>query len=313
MFMPEVYSSPLVSHRLLILVALFVVVATLLFMRLPIPPTFAGRTIENAGHMPVFLLVTLGLLIVLRQDFKFAGARLYALAGLLGVGLGLASEVIQRPLARDASWEDVFADTMGAVCALALYALFDRGSQLRRGARLAAFVVALGCIVFYVAPLVRMTAAYVHRNGQFPVLADFRSRIETFWIVGYGVSRSIERDALEIEFLRGRFPGVSLHEPVSDWSGFKTLLIDVENPDDVKLDFTVRVHDRGHGEGYADRFNRHFELAAAQRRTLRIELADVARAPKTRRMNMRHISDIRLFRDAPEGARRLRIYTLRLE
>src|SRR4051794_6282005 len=97
-------------------------------MRLPVPPTYAGRTIENAGHLPVFFLLTMGLLIVMRTDFKVEGARLCALAGLMGVGLGFLSEVIQRPLSRDASWEDVFSDTVGAACALAVYALFDRRS-----------------------------------------------------------------------------------------------------------------------------------------------------------------------------------------
>lgn len=301
------------SHRLLILVALFVVVATLLFMRLPVPPTYAGRTIENAGHMPVFALVTMGLLIVLRSDFKVDGARLYALAGLTGAGLGFLSEVIQRPLARDASWEDVFSDTVGAVCALAVYALFDRRSGLSRGTRWLALIVALSCVTFYVTPLARMAAAYLHRNAQFPVLADFRSSTELAWIVGYGVNRSIERGALEIEFARGPFAGVALHEPVADWRKFKTLLIDLENPDDVKLDFTVRVHDRGHASSYNDRYNRHFELAPRERRTLRIGLDEVQRAPRGRLMNMDRISDIRLFRDAPDGANRLRIYALRLE
>jgi VanZ family protein len=302
-----------VSHRLLILVALLVVAATLLFMRLPVPPTYAGRTIENAGHMPVFFLVTLGLLIVLRNDFKVEGARLYALAGMIGAGLGFLTEVIQRPLARDASWEDVFSDAVGAVCALAVFALFDRRSRIPRTGWLVALVAALGCLAFYVTPLVRMTVAYVHRNGQFPVLADFRSPIEPFWTVGYGTNRTRERGALEVEFVGGPWPGVSWHEPIPDWSAYRTLLIDVENPDATKLGITVRVHDRGHWQNYRDRFNRHFELAAGERRTLRIELADVARAPKGRLMNLRQISNIALFRDAPEGSRRMRIYTLRLE
>jgi VanZ family protein len=302
-----------VSHRLLLLVALFVVVATLLFMRLPVPPTYAGRTIENAGHLPVFFLVTVGLLIVLRSDFHFEGARLYALAGLIGAGLGFLSEVIQQPLARDASWEDVFSDTVGAMCGLAVYALFDRRSRIPRSTWLVALLVALGCIAFYLTPLVRMAAAYVHRNGQFPVLADYRSPAELAWIVGDGINRSIERDALEVEFVRKRYPYVSLHEPVPDWSAFKTLLIDVENPDTVGLGVTVRVHDFGHSSEYGDRFNRHYELAAGERRTLRIILGELEHAPKGRLMNMRHISDIRLFRDTPDGARRLRIYSLRLE
>jgi len=302
-----------VSHRLIILVSLLVVVATLLFMRLPIPPTYAGRTIENAGHLPVFFLVTIGLLVVLRNDFKFEGARLYALAGMIGAGLGFLSEVMQRPLARDASWEDVFSDCVGAACALAVYALFDRRSRLSRATWLVALVTALASVAFYVTPLVRMGVAYVHRNGQFPVLADFSSPVEPFWTVGYGTNRSRKGDALEVEFVGGPWPGVSLHEPIADWSRYRTLLIDVENPDSEKLDVTVRVHDRGHWQIYSDRFNRHFELAPGERRTLRIALADVARAPKGRRMNMREISNIALFRDTPGGARHMRIYTLRLE
>jgi hypothetical protein len=302
-----------VSHRLLIFVALFIVVATLLFMRLPVPPTFAGRTIENAGHMPAFFLVTFGLLVVLRADFRIDGARLYALAGMIGAGLGFVTEVIQEPLARDASWEDVFSDAVGAVCALAVYALFDRRSRLTRATRLAALAVALACLTFYVTPLVRMGVAYAHRNGQFPVLADFGSPMDELWMVDYGTDHSLDGGALAVDFVRGRWPGVSLREPVPDWSSYRTLLIDVENPDAIKLGFTVRVHDRGHWREYSDRFNRRFELAAGERRTLRIDLGEVARAPKGRLMDMRQIADVTMLRDAKDGGRLLRIYTLRLE
>ena len=301
------------SHRLLILVALFVVVAMLLFIQLPVPPTYAGRTIENAGHLPVFFLITLGLLIVLRSDFKIEGARQYLYAGLLGTGLGLISEIIQRPLSRDASWEDVFSDVAGTLTAIALYALFDRRTRIARGTRVFAFAVALCCIVFYLAPLVRMATAYMHRNSQFPVLADFRSDGDLVWIVGDGVNRAIERDALAVEFARPRYPGIALYEPFPDWRGYQALVIDLENPDDSPFRLTVRVHDRGHSEAYTDRFNRQIDLAPRARRTIRIPLVEIERAPKSRLMNMRHISDIRLFRNRPEGAGRLRIYSLRLE
>jgi hypothetical protein len=298
---------------MLYLIALFVMAGLLLFVPLPFTPSYFGRTIENAGHTPLFFLLTLGLLLVLRTDPRFSGARLYALAGMVGAGTGFLSEVIQRPLARDSSWEDVAADALGVVLALAVYAIFERRSPLRRWHRVGAFVVALGCIAIFLVPIVRMARAYVHRNAQFPVLADFRSRMELYWTVSIGVNRFIIDDALAVEFGNEEFPGVSFHEPVPDWRGFKTLLIDVENPDSRPLELVVRVHDRKHTRAFVDRYNKTFGLAPGERRTLRIALEDILHGPRHRVMDMAHISDITLFKGARGGSPVLHIYTLKLE
>jgi hypothetical protein len=311
MFMREVYWA--VSRRLIFLCGFVLVAAALLFVPLPIPPTYAGRTIENAGHTPLFLIATLFVLFVLRHDLQVAGARLYWLAGIIGMGAGLLSEAIQKPLRRDASWEDVFADAVGVLFALALFALFDRRAAIGKGTRLAAATVALVCAVMYLEPIVSMARAYLHRNGQFPVLADFSSSTELYWVVGYGVNRDIVRGALEVTFDADKFPGLSLHEPVPDWRGFKTLVIDVENPEAVPLNLGVRVHDRRHGKTYVDRFNRRFDLEPAERRSLRIPIDEIRHAPRERLMDMARISDITLLRGGKTGSQRVRIYTVRLE
>ena len=298
---------------MLYMLILFVLAGLLLFVPLPVSPTYAGRTIENAGHTPLFFLVTLGVLFTMRDHPRFQGASLYALAGMIGAGTGFLSEVIQKPLARDASWEDVFADAVGAVLALAVYALFERRTKLRVWQRLGALAVALSCIAIFLAPIVRMARAYVHRNGQVPVIADFHSRIELYWTLSFGVNREIVDDALEVEFVADEFPGVSFHEPVPDWRSFRTLIIDVENPASERLNLGVRVHDRRHKHAFGDRFNRRFELAAGERRTLRIPLEDIRQGPRRRLMDMAHISDITLFRGADSGSRQLRVYSLRLE
>jgi len=302
-----------VSRRLLYLLLLFVLAGLLLFVPMPIAPTYAGRTLENAGHTPLFFLVTLGVLFTMRDHPRFPGVRLYALAGMIGAGAGFISEVIQKPLARDASWEDVAADAVGAVLALAVYALFERRTKMRAWHRLGALAVALSCIAIFLTPIVRMTRAYVHRNGEFPVLADFHSRIELYWTLSFGVNREIVGDALEVEFVADEFPGVAFHEPVADWRNFKTLVIDVANPAAEPLDLGVRVHDRQHNHTFNDRFNRRYPLAAGERRTLRIPLEDIRNGPRQRLMDMAHISDIKLFRGGQAGSRRLRVYSLRLE
>ena len=301
------------SRRLLVLLTLLLVGSLLLFARLPIPPTEAGRTIENAGHLPLFLMVTLSVLFVLRERTSFTGARLYALAGLVGIGAGFLSEVIQRPLRRDASWEDVLADAVGAICALAVYAMFDRRSGLQRWHRILAVMVAVACVAIYVAPIVTMTRAYLHRNGQFPVLANFQSPMEMFWTRNIGVRREIADGVMQVHFVADETPGVSFHEPVQDWSAYKILVIDVENAGEEPLNLGVRVHDRRHNWTFNDRYNRSYALAGRERHTLRISLDDIRHGPKSRPMDMKRISDITLFRDGKTGARELRIHAMRLE
>jgi hypothetical protein len=301
------------SRRLLLLLALVIVASVLLFVRLPVQPTYVWRTLENAGHMPLFFLVTLGVMFVLRGDARFTGPRLYLIAGLAGAGAGLLSEVIQRPLARDASWEDVYADIVGVVCALATYALLDDRHPLRRWMRLIAMFVAIGCIAIYVTPIVNMARAYLHRDGQFPVLASFQSRLELYWTVSIGVRRDIVDDTLEVQFVADDFPGLSFHEPVPDWSAYRSLVLDVENPADQTLHLGVRVHDLKHNRQFNDRFNRRFDLAARQRKTLRISLTDLQHGPRTRLLNLRQISDITLFRGEKSGSNLLRIHSIRLE
>lgn len=301
------------SRRILLFIVFAVVAAALLFVPLPIKASYAHNTIENAGHTPLFFLATLFVLYVLRHDFHFTGGRLYALAGVIGTGAGVLSEVMQKPLRRDASWEDVWADTVGVLCALAVYAIFDSALRRRPVVRIGAALVVVVCAVIYLTPLVNMARAYQHRNSQFPVLADFRYDVNRFWVVGYGVNREIGRGALDVQFVSTEYPGVSLFEPVEDWRRWRTLVIDVENPDEETLHLVVRVHDARHIHAFHDRFNRAYELAPGERRTIRIPLEDIRTGPRSRVLDMAHISDITLFRRIASGSAHMRLYSVLLE
>jgi len=303
-----------VTRRLILLIAFVVVAAALLFVPLPMSgQTYAERTIENAGHTPLFLVGTLFILSILRHDFRIEGMRLYAFSGLIGAGAGLLSEIIQRPLRRDASWEDVFADCVGVMLALALYALFHRRRSLGIGTRIVVLLVVLGCTATWIAPLVSMVRAYLHRDGQFPVLASFDSRMERFWIVSFGVRQEMHDGALYVEFDADQFPGVSFHEPVPDWHRYQALVIDVENPGSEVLHLGVRVHDAGHGREFADRFNRRFEVAAGERRLLRVPLDEIQRGPRNRLMNMEQIANVMVFRTQGAGSKQMRLHSMRLD
>lgn len=300
------------SKRLWLLLGLMALAAALLFMRLPTARSYSDAVIENAGHMPLFALVTFGVLLVLRHDLRIGGMRLHGFALLIGLAGGFLSEVIQRPMHRDASWEDVASDSIGVLFALGVFALFDRRERPGGFARAVAAAVALGCLVYYVSPIVRMVHAYVHRNGEFPVLADFNSDIEIDWTVGYGAEQRIENGVLVVRFSEERWPGVSFHEPVPDWRSYRKLLIDVENPDAQALALVVRVHDLHHDYTYIDRFNREYTLAPGERRTIEILLDDILHGPRKRLMDMAQISDVTLFRGVP-GAHSMIVHSLRLE
>jgi VanZ family protein len=302
-----------VSRRLLHLALLFALAGLLLFVPLPIAPTSAGRSIENAGHVPLFFLVTMGVIYILRADERYRGWRLYLVAGAVGIGVGFLTEVLQRPLARDASWDDVGADAVGVVFALAVYALFDRISNLQRWHRLVALGIAVTCLVAYLAPIVTMVRAYLHRAAHFPVIASFDSRVELYWTLSIGVRRRIVDGVLEVDFVADETPGIGFHEPVPDWRGFRWLLIDVENPAEESLRLGVRVHDDHHNRQFNDRFNRGYDLRAGERKTLRVSLEEVRRGPRHRPMDMAHISNVTLFRGATTGSRRLRVHSIRLE
>ena len=199
-------------------------------------------------------------------------------------------------------------------CALAVYALFERRTALRRWHRAFALVVAISCIAIFLEPIVRMGRAYVHRNGQFPVLADFHSRIELYWTLSIGVNREIVDDALEVEFGAEEFPGVSFHEPVPDWRRYKTLVIDVENPGDAEPLEARRARARPPSQSHVQRpLQPEFRTGRGRAP----HAADPARRhppwPRQRLMDMAHISDITLFQGRSPGSRQLRVYSLRLE
>jgi VanZ family protein len=310
MFMREVYWA--VSRRFVLLIVFMVVAAALLLMPMPFSTTLAGRTIENAGHTPLFAVGTLCILSILRHDYRMEGPRLYALAGFLGASAGFVSEVIQQPLHRDASWEDVIADALGAILALALYALFDRWSESRRRLRSFALVVIAACAVQYMIPLVNTTRAYLYRNGQFPVLASFNSRLELYWLFSYGLNREIKNGALDVEFEARVYPGLSFFEPKPDWREYKTLVVDAENLDDTLLYLGLRVNDLGHGKTFVDRFNRITKLGPRERRAIEYSLEDLRHGPRNRLMNMAEISDLTLFRGRDSGSQHMRLYSISL-
>ena len=204
--------------------------------------------VHDFAHGPIFGCVAVLALVGLRRWPPFARwswLRQYAIALGVASALGLLTEVAQIPAGRDASWLDLRHDVLGAVAVLALFALVDpvlrsRRSWTARGALLAIGVALLG---FLAAPTLRAAVEYRDRRMSFPVIADFSSSVDLYFIWRIDIDRGLRRRLPEavrrypgeagarVRFLPQRYPGVNFHEPFPDWRGFKTLAIDRRQSD----------------------------------------------------------------------------------
>ena len=118
--------------------------------------------------------------------------------------------------------------------------------------------------------------------------------------------------SLLVELPAGQqYSGISLIEPVAEWSTWQELVMDIFLADDVPLKVTVKIQDAEHDNDYYDRFNRVIRLSPGPNE-VRILLSDVATAPRTRSMDMRGISSLTLFAVSPEQTRTIFVDNIRL-
>lgn len=291
---------------------------TLLLVELRLPARRLVSVFEDAAHGPLFGIIACIALSLLRDQRHAALARVsaqYFFAASICLALGLATELAQVPGPRDASLGDFVNDVLGTAGGLAVYALFD--ARVRRSPlalRLGIAAVGAGAILLFTVPIVWAAAAYAHRSEQFPILVDGSSRLDLFFLAPLGTL--VERGpagTVRIEFRAQAWPGVLLVEPRRNWTRYHTLVVDLENPNGAVLPLGLRVHDRAHNSAYSDRFNREFELAPRTRTALRVPLSAIAAAPRGRRMDMRRIAGVAVFRLRADAPRVLLLHSIRLE
>lgn len=271
------------------------------------------RTVHNSAHAPIFGCISLLALWVIRAHPRAASFRLgfqYGLALLAAFLLGGATEILQIPVGRDASLEDALHDSIGALAFLCMFAVFD--SHLRAARRSTSVRVAgalIGSIALGVAaaPVTRAAIKYRDRDQRFPVLADFSHGYDRYFILQkssvFSAARlpgrwaaSPEEMAMRVQLLDGPYPGLEFIEVPSDWSGYRTLAVDLTNPTPLDLQLVLRVHDVTHNNRPDDRFSRRFTLPARTREVMRIGLGDIAAGPQQRVLDLHQVAGIIIFR-----------------
>ena len=269
------------------------------------------KTLHEAAHGPVFGLIAVLTCVAIRTRRPLLGPIGAYVAAFIGaVALGVLTELAQILFNGDASWTDVAHDAMGAAAFLSIAAAFDpRLTRVRASLRATAAVVGAVLLAWLATPVVISVIKYHERRISFPVLADFSRRLDQYFIGPDGALMTYEtlpeslrhapgEAAARVQFVSNRHPRLMFFEPAPDWRGRRALAFDVANPTRTILRFVVRVHDKSHNNESTDRFNRQFSLAPHTRAVFCIPLADIERAPHGRRMDMRRIAAVVIFRKA---------------
>lgn len=293
------------------------ILALLVALHIYRPPTTGLwiATMYNSVHVPVFMLVTLGLVVAFRSATQLRFGRCIVYTSALAVLLAVVSEAAQIMGPRDASVEDLVADWLGTFSMVLLIVAAARSSNLEQSARIIAVVA--GCFTALIAiwPLIQVSAAYVERNSKFPVLFAVESRFEhQFLRVQNSTIGHRDQESVAVTFGDGPWPGLVFHDLWPDWSNYAYLQFSVELESAEPLDINIRVHDKLHSVGdqaYNDRFNMNFKLQLG-RQTIKIPLHQIKRAPRSREMNISSIDGMAIFATRAESGRSFVLYEIRL-
>ena len=298
-------------------------IGLLLVIQFAVPPRSGlwTKTFFNSMHLPVFSIIALLVYMVIERcvDTNF-WSRIAWAAGL-SMGLGVLSEVAQIPIARDASLSDLGTDWLGVGVTLSLVAVISQQSSLPGRSRIATAVLAMFMSVAGFWPTIRVTAAYLDRNGNVPVLYDFDSKVSAPFLslndARIDIVQSRYSDGLVglVTLGDGCWPGLTVSDVWPRWGNYSRLVIELEILENSPSPLFVRISDHEHTRGpqlYEDRFNEAYALEPGQSR-IGIPIERIRSAPKSRAMNINDINEVVLFGDCDSAGRVFSLVELRLE
>jgi hypothetical protein len=305
-----------VTHRSLLLRRVFIVgaVGLVLASALVLPLPIDGRawgSVFDLAHAPSFLgtfLIIIGVLdptaLGLRSQsiISLSTLQLVALAVALGL-FGVAAEFAQALVGRNPSMADVLANFSGLSGGLVLCL-----SMSTRVIRLRIAMLALSALMVLmpsISPVLELRECLLQQR-EFPLLASFERRRELNAWSPHAAAISLSSDwstdgrrSMKIDAGTGaRYPAATLTEPIRDWSGFDNFELDLWNPGSRHLEVGISITDEQHPDsGYAasDRFQESFSAAPNTVLSVKIDLSDVATAPKGRQFLLDRVLAVNVF------------------
>lgn len=292
-----VYSNLNKKFFLSAIAALLVI--SLLFMPMPTDNLW-WREVFNSGHTVLFLVLSFVLFFRLQAVFHFSSAIIaYLTVAALMILLGMAIEMIQSMLQREASIDDLYRNFIGIISGLGFVSLTRQKNSRNK---MLALMFSLAFLFLGTRSLFQISCHYMQRDKAFPMITEFDERWSSSFVRFNNAELlglvDIERDK-NIKFYRLRFdasqyPGVSVIEPEKNWSAYSKLHLSVysDNTSDIKL--VLRVHDHRHTQAYNDRFNKRYVIRPGLNE-IEVNLSEVRKAPVGRELDLANIAGVGFF------------------
>ncbi len=269
----------------------------------------------DLGHVVFFFALVMCLQLI--RPLRFWRDWLLLVVGVLLIGIAI--ELIQKYIGRNASWGDVFRNLYGVFLALGV----SGGGIANRWLLGSIRLLSVLCLM----PSLWMTSSAVYADlrmrAQFPLINGFENAYELRQVVRIG--RSVREQSREhvtqgrysmvVNLGTEKYSGVKWIGRYGSWRNYSAFAIDIYNAADTPLDLVFKIADLQHDMGdnlVTDRFNRTVTLLPGQN-TVRLDLADIAGAPTTRGMDMNLINCLEIFAVSLSAPRIIYVDYLRLE
>jgi len=306
----------LLDKKFLFSVLAGLIIVSLLFMPLATANLW-WREVFNSGHVILFLFISFALYFRLSATFHFSSSTIIYLVVLLTcLLLGIAIEVLQGLLQREASVDDLYRNFFGIISGLGLVSL-TRQKLFRHKILMGIFC--LGFLLPGSYPLFQISWHTIQRANAFPVILDFNAGWSASFVrfnrteVALSSVKTGDKDQLfRIRFEAGSFPGVSVIETVPDWSSYRRLRFKVASAYSENMDLFVRIHDNKHDQNYRDRFNQQLNIHPGLNEIV-IPLAQIEKGPRKRDLDLTNITGLIIFMSKVEKPQLLEISNIYLD
>lgn len=309
---------------LVVLVAIGLLVAALIFP-FPIDGRLWGAVFDLA-HCPAFFLALVGLVALLNP--RAAGlSQLHpptvqmtftrcVLAAVVLFAVGAASEFLQQFAGRNTSAKDLAANGLGILAGLTWLGgiAFNRR---RTGLILTTLIIVIASI----RPLTHIAASY-RQIKAFPLLASFESSLELgSWrpvhseLTTTNTWQTDGKSSLQVRLSSANYSGAEMHWFEQDWSPYQALEFDIQNPEPTTTTIVLKIADRHHNRSNHAASLRYETAVAVEpgaSKSVRIDLKDVASAPRDRKIDLSEIRRLEFFTTKKAEGQYVRIDHVRL-